>query len=119
MAKKPGPPQRTARSAKRQVKQTTVVTAADLGPVFLKRVFDLTLSACIPVFWRDGSQPWPKPVTGASAFVLSFAEQLVLVTAAHVFRIYEADRKANLKLVCQLRLLPFDLCYALIRLAPF
>jgi len=96
------------------VKQGKVITAADLGEEFLNRVSDFTLHACMPLYWHDRLLPWPKPITGASCFVLKFVEQLVVVTAAHVFRVYEAHLKQNPKLVCQLRLLPYDLLNALI-----
>src|SRR5260370_29688997 len=75
---------------------------------------DFTLEVCVPLYWHDRLLPWPKPVTGASSFILRFAEQLIVVTAAHVFRIYEAQLKQNGALICQLRLLPYDLANALI-----
>jgi hypothetical protein len=96
------------------VKQAKVITTADLGEAFLNRVLDFTLRVCMPLYWHDRLLPWPKPVTGASCFVLKFPERLVVVTAAHVFRIFEAHLKQNPRLVCQLGLLRYDLSNALI-----
>jgi hypothetical protein len=95
------------------VKQDKVITVADLGES-LNRVSDFTLKCCIPLYWHDRLLPWPKTVKGASCFVLKSVQQLVVVTAAHVFRIYERCLKKNPRLVCQLRLLPYNLSEALI-----
>jgi hypothetical protein len=81
----------------------------DLSEEFLNNVATTTLEFCMPLYWHDRNLRWPKPVTGASSFVLKFADRLVVVTAAHVFRTYEKQLKKNSNLVCQLRLLPFDL----------
>ncbi len=81
------------------MKQGKVITTADSGEAFLNRVLDFTLRVCMPLYWHDRLLPWPKPVTGASSFVLEFVDQLVVVTAAHVFRVYEAQLKQNPTLV--------------------
>src|SRR5260221_1344318 len=112
MARKRASPRSGVQLRKGTTKQGKVITAADLQPAVLEGVSDATLAACMPLFWHDRELSWPKPVTGASCFVLRFVEQLVVVTAGHVFRIYEADCRNNQKLICQLRLLPFDLSNA-------
>jgi hypothetical protein len=99
---------------KRAVKEGKVITTEDLGEAFLNRVSNFTLDVSVPLYWHDRLLCWPKPITGASCFVLKFEEQLVVVTAAHVFRVYETHLKRNPRLVCQLRLLPYDLPNALI-----
>jgi hypothetical protein len=85
------------------------MTVDELGPDLPIHVAHATRMCCMPLFWHDRSLPWPKTVTGGSCFVLQFAEHLVLVTAAHVLRAYQDAARHTPTLVCQLRLLPFDL----------
>jgi hypothetical protein len=85
------------------------ITANDLPPGALAELSQVTLALCIPLHWHDRRLPWPKPVTGASSFVLGFDEGLVLVTAAHVYRAYERGVLKNPHLVCQLRTHVLDL----------
>jgi hypothetical protein len=86
-----------------------VITAADLSDEFLNNVSIATLDFCMPLYWHDRTLGWPKPVTGASCFALKFSDKIVVVTAAHVFRTFEKQLRQNPRLVCQIRLLPFDL----------
>jgi hypothetical protein len=96
------------------VTQGKVINVEDLGEEARKHILDFTLSVCVPLYWHDRSLRFPKPVTGASCFVLRFVQQLVVVTAAHVFRTYEKCLRQNPRLICQLRLLPYDLRGALV-----
>jgi hypothetical protein len=89
--------------------QDRVITAADLSEEFLSNVATTTLEFCMPLYWHDRTLGWPKPVTGASCFILKFVHKLVVVTAAHVFRTFEKQLKENPHLVCQIRLLRCDL----------
>lgn len=91
-----------------------MIRAEDLGKEFLNRVSATTLELCAPLYWHDRTVSWPKPVTGASSFVLKFHARLVAVTAAHVFRAYQTQLAGNSNLVCQLRLFPFNLSTRLI-----
>lgn len=67
-----------------------------------------------PICWHDNDKTFPKEIVGASCFVLRFATGLVGVTAAHVVREFQRAKATTRSLVCQLRLMSFDLDGALI-----
>lgn len=73
-----------------------------------------TLQVCTPLVWHDKQRSFPKEVEGASCFILRFSDRLVGVTAAHVLEAYKLALQRVPTLVCQLRLMPFQLNDAII-----
>jgi len=81
---------------------------------FHEEVSAFTLKICTPIYWHDRDMPFPKEVRGASCFMLRFGEQIVGVTANHVIEEYKQALSCTPTLVCQLRMLPFNLEDAII-----
>ena len=83
-------------------------------PPMVTEMARFALEMAIPLAWHDAMKPFPKKVTVASCFAMKFRERLIGVTAAHVLREYQADRRQNPEVKCQLSSLPFDLEEAVI-----
>jgi hypothetical protein len=88
-------------------------TAED-ADAFRKEIHAAGLRHARQLYWHDKAKTFPKEVIGASCFVLRFADRLVVVTAAHVVRIFQKAKAATPTLVCQFHLMEFDLEAALI-----
>jgi hypothetical protein len=81
---------------------------------FANEIGNFTLRVCTPLYWHDRRVPFPKDIRGASCFILRFGGRLIGITAAHVLQAYRDDREENPALICQLRLMPFNLIDAII-----
>jgi hypothetical protein len=81
---------------------------------FHEQVSAFTLQVCTPIYWHDRQALFPKEIRGASCFILRFGERLIGVTANHVIDEYKKAQARIPTLVCQLRMMPFDLADAII-----
>ena len=62
----------------------------------------LGLQVCKSLFWHDVIQPFPKPVRGASCFILMINGRYIAVTAAHVIDRFREAKAANPNIIAQL-----------------
>src|SRR5579871_3289739 len=62
----------------------------------------LGLQVCKSLFWHDVTQPFPKPVRGASCFILRIKGRYIVVTAAHVIDRFREAQEANPNIIAQL-----------------
>lgn len=85
-----------------------------MPPDFINEIAQFTLKVCTPLCWHDRKALFPKPVNGASCFVLRFPDRLVGITAAHVVAAYDEARQTIPNFVCQLRMMEFRLHEAII-----
>src|SRR5476651_201568 len=65
-------------------------------------VLNLALSATAPFYWHEKDTPWPRITTGGSCFALRFADLIVGVTAAHVYREMRAAQQSQPTLTVQI-----------------
>lgn len=61
----------------------------------------LGLQVCKSIFWHDVTQRFPKPVQGASCFILKIHNRYVVVTAAHVIDLFREAKAANQNIIAQ------------------
>lgn len=85
-----------------------------LSQEFFDEISQFTLKVCTPLCWHDRKALFPKPVDGASCFILRFPTRLVGITAAHVVAAYDTARQTIPNFVCQLRMMEFPLHSAII-----
>lgn len=62
----------------------------------------LGLRVCMSIFWHDGSKPFPKPIRGASCFILNIQGRFIGVTASHVLDLFREARRENSATICQI-----------------
>src|SRR5262245_6898367 len=69
----------------------------------------LGLSVCKSLFWHESTRPFPKPVTGASCFIVRIEGRYIGITAGHVVELFREARRANPAINCQLMHANLDL----------
>jgi hypothetical protein len=72
------------------------------------------LQVCKSIFWHDGTQPFPKPVRGASCFILNINGRHIAITAGHVIDRFREAKQANPNIIAQLMHKEIDLESSLI-----
>jgi hypothetical protein len=79
-----------------------------------KAVSEITMKIARPLVWHKVREPWPKRLLGGTCFIIRFDTGLVGITADHVVREFEKDKRSGEEIVCQLRTVPLDLTSAII-----
>jgi hypothetical protein len=74
----------------------------------------LGLRACKSLFWHESTRPFPKPVTGASCFIVRIEGRYIGITAGHVVELFREARRANPAINCQLMHASLDLELAIV-----
>ena len=69
----------------------------------------LGLRVCKSIFWHDRSKPFPKPIRGASCFIVNIRGRYIGVTASHVVDLFRDARRANPETICQIMHATIDL----------
>jgi hypothetical protein len=80
----------------------------------IKEIAALSMKVARPLIWHDVKERWPKRLPGGTCFILRFNAGLVGVTAEHVIRAFERDKKQAGEIVSLLRTVRFDLVNAII-----
>src|SRR5436190_21855744 len=81
------------------------------------RLAMLGLRVCKSLFWHESTSPFPKPVTGASCFIIRIGGRYVGITAAHVVDLFREARRANPAISCQIMHANLDLELAIVGLS--
>jgi hypothetical protein len=79
-----------------------ITRAEPRAPSVQRAVLNLARSATAPLYWHEKDTPWPRDVTGGSCFALRFADLIVGVTAAHVYREMRAAQQSQPTLTVQI-----------------
>lgn len=77
----------------------------------------LGLSVCKSLFWHESTRPFPKPVTGASCFIVRIEGRYIGITAGHVVELFREARRTNPAINCQLMHASLDLELAIVGLS--
>ncbi len=101
-------PTKTARCFA-QPKPSIYSVRMTIGTDFQNEMLAIGLRACAPLYWHRADEPWPRLVTGATCFFVTFdGESPIAVTAAHVVRQLLGERAGDPKVIAQIGTCAFD-----------